>query len=95
MGYFSDWGWDSWTLSDDESSDSALDVGPLDVGDMFQMGGRAINIAGEIPYCVNGNWNDENLECDCFPGFVLSSDQVWFFGPLIEIYYAIRTKSAN
>ena len=42
------------------------------MGSMFQIGGRAIDIDGEIPYCVNGNWNGQ--KCDCFPGFVESTD---------------------
>ena len=74
--YLSDWGSDwGWGIGDDESSDDLSDDAPE--GDMLQIGGRAINIAGEIPYCVNGNWNDDTMECDCFPGFVRSADQVW------------------
>ena len=64
-----DWG------SDDE--DDSYELSYDDSGSMLQSPfGRAIDMGnGQIPYCVNGQWNEDDQKCDCFPGFVESQDE--------------------
>ena len=70
--YFSLWDNFDWG-SDDE--DDSYELSYDDSGSMFQMRGKAIDMGnGEIPYCVNGQWNENDQKCDCFPGFVESQD---------------------
>ena len=69
--------WDNWGPdwgSDDE--DDSYELSYDDSGSMLQSPfGRAIDMGnGEIPYCVNGQWNEDDQKCDCFPGFVESQD---------------------